>query len=515
MSHANPQLPVVALVGRPNVGKSTLFNRIAGRRVAIVLNTPGVTRDRRYLEVAWGRLHFQMVDTGGVDMEDTDELGIKVGQQSLRTLREAQVVILLTDARQGLTPADRDMVTQVRRAGLPVIHLLNKCDTETVAQQAVADSHMGFDHTIPLSAEHGRGLDELYDTLTALLPEAVETEPPAEEDEFGPDAADTDAAEADEFDADADTGADDLDDGDAHARPAITGPPRVAVVGRPNVGKSTLINRLLGEDRLVVSDIPGTTRDAIDTELTWQGRPYLFIDTAGIRRRGRIEKGVERASIQRAMEALEHAEVAVLLMDATEGATVQDTRIAGLILDSRRACVLGINKWDLWRDNEEARRRIIEELERHFPFLAHAPTVYLSGQTGFHLNQLFAAIDTSVASYRRRIGTGELNREVERLFARRQPPVFRGRAIRIYYATQIGAAPPRFALFTSSPEGITEAYRRYLENGLREAFGFAGVPLSLAFRHRNKEKRAGQGRKKPATAAKRPARKDRRTSKKK
>ncbi|MDH5526449.1 MAG: ribosome biogenesis GTPase Der [Nitrospirota bacterium] len=452
MTSVDLKLPVVALVGRPNVGKSTLFNRIAGKRVAIVLDTPGVTRDRHYLEVEWGRMRFTLVDTGGVDLaEETGQLDHEVGEQSLKTLAEADVVLFITDAREGITPADREIADRLRKSGVAVAHLANKADSEAVSHDALGDSQIGFEPFIPVSAEHGRGLDELYDLLRERLPE---WETPPEETEQEPDTA-----------------------------------TRVAVVGRPNTGKSTLINRLLGEERLVVSNVPGTTRDAIDSEVTFKEQPYLFIDTAGIRRRGKITRGVERAMLTRTMEALKRAEVAVLLMDASEGVTEQDTKIAGLVLNSHRACVLGINKWDLHKGDDEARQGALSEISRHFPFLVHAPTVFLSGQTGFHLTQLFTAVDKVGAGFRLRIGTGELNRTIEGLIQRQAPPNHKHRAVRIYYATQVGAAPPRFVLFVNMPDGITDSYKRYLENGLREAFGFQGVPLHIAVRHRDKEKR--------------------------
>lgn len=464
-----PVLPLVAIVGRPNVGKSSLFNRLAGRRLAIVLGTPGVTRDRHYAEVEWGRLRFRLVDTGGVDPGEPGVLGREVGEQSLKTVDEARVVLLVTDAREGLLPADREVADALRRRGASVIHLVNKADTAAVAGGALEAAALGFDPTIPVSADHGLGLDELYDALAERLPQA-----------------DGEKSE---------------NEGEAPPAEGTAEPVRVAVVGRPNTGKSTLINRLLGEERLVVSDVPGTTRDAIDSMVRRGGAAYRFIDTAGVRRRGRIERGVERISVDRTMKAVERAEVAVLLMDAAEGVTDQDTKIAGLVLQAERGCVLAVNKWDLHKGEEDARKRFGLEIERHFPFLAHAPVVYMAGATGYHLPQLFAAIDLVAEGFRRRVATGPLNREVERLVARQPPPLSGGRAVRIYYATQVGDGPPRFVLFTNRPKGLPDAYRRYLENGLREAFGFAGVPVVLAARAREQTPRKGMP--KPAGGAKR------------
>ena len=451
MSESQASLPVVAIVGRPNVGKSTLFNRLVGRRLAIVMDTPGVTRDRNYLAVEWGRLHFTLVDTGGVDPADLDALGQDVGTQSLKTLPEADVVLFMTDAREGVSPVDQEVADALRRHGARVLHLVNKADTETLFQTALEASALGFETVIPVSAEHSRGLDDLYDELARRLP--LSEEPFAEKVE--------------------------------EEDPTI----RVAVVGRPNVGKSTLVNRLLGEDRLVVSNIPGTTRDAIDSEMTVDGTTYLFIDTAGIRRRGRIEKGVERASIGRTMEAVARAEVAVLLMDAEEGVTEPDTKIAGQILKAMRGCVLVINKWDTQKGDEEARARQLHEMNRLFPFLSHAPVVFLSGLSGYRVQQLFPAINLVAEAFRRRIGTGELNRAIEELVARQPPPMSGRRPVRIYYATQVGAAPPRIVLFTNKPEGLQAGYLRYLENGLRKAFDFTGTPVIIQLRHRDKEKR--------------------------
>lgn len=455
MPKTSPQhpdrLPLIAIVGRPNVGKSTLFNRLAGRRVAIVMDTPGVTRDRHYRDVTWDRLRFTLVDTGGVDPQQSDPLKKDVGDQSLITLEEADLVLFMTDARDGLTPADQELAVIIRKSRLPVIHLVNKADSDTLEQEAFSASSLGFDPVIPLSAEHSRGLDLLYDELEFHLPEA----PPP----------------------------------DANELPEDTSMVNVAVVGRPNVGKSTLVNRLLGEERLVVSDIPGTTRDAIDSEVTFDGTPYLFIDTAGIRRRGRIDKGVERASVSRTMSALKRSEIAVLLMDATEGVTALDTKIAGQVIQARRGCVLAVNKWDTKKGNARALEAITSEMERQFPFLAHAPMVRISGKSGHNMGQLFTAINKVAAAYRRRIPTGELNRAIEQLVARQEPPRFRGRRVRVYYATQVQSAPPRIVLFTNQPEGLAAPYLRYLENGLRAGFDFTGTPLKLDVRHRDRDKR--------------------------
>ncbi|MBI5137170.1 MAG: ribosome biogenesis GTPase Der [Nitrospirae bacterium] len=452
------KLPVVAIVGRPNVGKSTLFNRLIGRRVAIVMDTPGVTRDRHYLELRWGRLHFTLVDTGGVDVVDADHMGRLVGDQALRILDEAAAVLFLTDARDGVTPADQEMAALLRRYRGPVIHLVNKADTEHLDHVAMEACALGLDTVIPISAEHSRGLDDLYDHLLAALgPSETAIEPEAGEE--------------------------------AEVEAEVEATIRVAVLGRPNVGKSTLINRLLGEDRLIVSDVPGTTRDAIDSLLTYQGRPYLFIDTAGIRRRGKIGRGVERASVGRTMQGLDRAEVAVLLLDATEGITEQDTKISGQIIQARRGCIIAFNKWDLHKGDDDTRARIKRELDRLFPFLTFAPTMFLSGLSGFNLSKLFPRIDAVAAAFRRRIPTAELNRTIEQLVARQEPPLHKNRRVRIYYATQAGVAPPRFVLFTNMPGGIQEPYLRYLENGLRAAYDFVGTPLAISVRHRSKEKR--------------------------
>jgi GTP-binding protein len=467
--------PIVAIVGRPNVGKSSLFNRVAGRRLAIVLGDPGVTRDRHYAAVTWGRLKFRLVDTGGVDLREPGVLGREVGEQSLKTVAEARVVLFVTDAREGLLPADREVADALRRRGAPVIHLVNKADTAEVAREAMEAAALGFDPTIPVSADHGLGLDDLYDALAARLPQSEpgpETEP----------------------------------EGEAEAE-APAEPVRVAVVGRPNTGKSTLINRLLGEERLVVSDVPGTTRDAIDSEVRWRGAAYLFIDTAGVRRRGRIARGVERISVDRTMKAVERAEVAVLLIDAAEGVTDQDTKIAGLILQAGRACVLAVNKWDLRQGEEDARKRFGHELARQFPFLAHAPVIYMSGATGYHLARLFAAVDQVAEGFRRRVATGPLNREIERLVARQEPPLSGGRPVRVYYATQVGDGPPRFVLFTNRPRGLSDSYLRYLENGLRDAFGLQGTPVLLSARARDQAARGGGAKPGGAKPVGRPGRK--------
>ncbi len=456
MSPSPTDPPVVAIVGRPNVGKSTLFNRLAGRRVAIVMDTPGVTRDRHYLPIRWDRLHLTLADTGGVDSDGQDKMDRMVGDQALRILSEAAVVLFITDARVGITPADEELAKYLRRYDGPVIHLVNKADTQHLDMVAMEACTLGFDPVVPISAEHSRGLDQLYD----ILLEHLGATPLPDEDEDD----DTNPADKDET-------------------------TRVAVMGRPNVGKSTLINRLLGEDRLVVSDVPGTTRDAIDSLLSYDGTPYLFIDTAGIRRRGKIGKGIERASIGRTMQGLERGEVAILLIDATEGITEQDTKIAGQIIRAQRGCIIGINKWDQHKGDDVARIHIKNELDRLFPFLSFAPTLFLSGLSGFNLSKLFPRIEAVSRAFRRRIPTGELNRTIERLVANQEPPLYRNRRVRIYYATQAHSAPPRIVLFTNMPDGLTPSYLRYLENGLREAYDFVGTPITVSVRHRTKAKR--------------------------
>lgn len=437
--------PLVAIVGRPNVGKSTLFNRMLGKRNAIVDDLPGVTRDRNYADASYRGRPFRLVDTGGLDPSSTDSMLALIRQQSQVAIAEADVLIFVMDGRAGLTPADEEIVTLLRRVKKPVFYAINKVDTPT-SEGLMSDFYrLGKDTLFPTSAEHGVGVDDLLEAVHPLLPQQ-----------------------------------------DAEAGPtAVT---RVAVVGRPNVGKSTLINTLLDEDRMVVSDVPGTTRDPIDTAVVYEGRQYILTDTAGIRRRGRIEHGeVEGFSVQRAMNAMGRSDVAVLLMDGVEGITEQDTKIAGLILKQGRACVLFINKWDLRAADPEARAKYELELRRRYRFLPWAPIVYGSAIKPKTVNHLFPQIDQVMAAFTHRVPTGALNKFLQEVMVVHPLPVRRGKpnkAVKSVFMTQVATKPPTFALFVGHPDDITKIYIRFLEKQIREKYGFPGAPVRILVRQK-------------------------------
>jgi GTP-binding protein len=434
-------VPIIAIVGRPNVGKSTLFNRLLGGRRAIVDDMPGVTRDRLYGEGEWRGRRFVLVDTGGFEPEGTGILA-QVRSQAQQAVAEADAILFLVDGREGLTPADTE-VARLLRMGKPgpILLVVNKVDE--VSQTALTSDfyQLGFDPVCPVSAEAGQGVGDLLDAVTALLPEA--------EDE---------AAEPG----------------------AVT----VAVVGRPNVGKSSLVNRILGAERVLVSPEPGTTRDAIDTRFTYRGHEYILVDTAGIRAKGRLGRSVERYSVSRALAAVRRADVALLLIDGVEGVTAQDTKVGGEAHEAGCACILVVNKWDCRAGQPDAADEFRLALQEHFKYLAYAPITFVSALTGLRVMSLFETIDAAAAERARRIPTAELNEVVQQAVTRRPPPVERGRPVRIRYATQTGIKPPTFVLFTTTPGKIHFSYMRYLENCIRQAYGFHGTPIRLAIRGR-------------------------------
>ena len=436
--------PVVAIVGRPNVGKSTLFNRILGRRNAIVDDVPGVTRDRNYADATYRGRPFRLVDTGGLDPTSTDTMLSLIRQQSRIAIAEANILICLMDGRIGLTPADEELVDLLRPVRKPVFYAVNKIDTPK-SDPLLADFYrFGEEALFPVSAEHGVGVDEMLEAIYPHLPPD-----PAEE--------------------------------------AVSEPCRVAVVGRPNVGKSSLINSILGEHRVVVSDVPGTTRDPIDTAVSYEGRPYVFTDTAGIRRRGRVDRGVESFSVSRAMTAMGRSDVAVLLLDGVEGITEQDTKIAGLILKQGRACVVFVNKWDLRAGDAAARRKYEADVRRRFRFLPWAPVLFGSAVKPGGADELFAQIDRVMAGFTYRVPTGALNKFIQEVVTVHPVPVRKGKptkAVRSVFMTQIAARPPTFAFFVGHPKDISASYVRFLENQIREKYGFVGAPIRMLVRQK-------------------------------
>ena len=457
--------PIVALVGRPNVGKSTLFNRITGRRLAVVHDRPGTTRDRLHASAEWTGVSFTVVDTGGIEvLPETVVAGRRPGPervlaqdsapfiplmrvQAEQAIREADAIVFVTDAASGLTAGDEEVADILRRSRCPVFLAANKADNERLRQAALEFYALGLGMVYPVSALHGTGVaDLLDDVVEALPPSTLEVE-------------------------------------DERVK--------LAIVGRPNVGKSSLLNKLLGEERAIVSPIPGTTRDAVDTYLEWQGTPVTLIDTAGIRRQGKIDRGVERYSVLRALRAIQRADVALLVIDGVEGVTAQDAHVAGLVLDEWASVVVLINKWDAVEKDSETMMEYTRWVRAVLRFLDYVPVVFISALTGQRVQRVVpTALDVNEARFRR-IPTGKLNRLVQDALDRHAPPSKRGRRLNIYYVSQPGVDPPTFVFHVNDPELVHFSYKRYLENQLREAHEFPGTPLRLIFRRRKRTVREG------------------------
>ncbi len=470
--------PLIALVGRPNVGKSTLFNRIAGRRVAIVEDLPGVTRDRNYAEVEWEGRPISIVDTGGFEPEPGEgasgpSLNALVQRQAQLAVDEASAVVLVVDGREGLTNVDEAVVSLLRRSGKPLAVAVNKVDTAGVeAEVPMAEFHrLGFDEVHAVSAEHGRGVGELVDSILARLPLSPEEEAAAAEE----------AAREAELDRELEDEPEELHEG----RAAPSGPIRLAIVGRPNVGKSTFVNALLGEERFVVSDVPGTTRDSIDTELSHAGKSFVVTDTAGIRRKRSVAQRVEAYSVVRAMRSIDDAEVVACLLDAGEAGVEQDARLLGIVAEKGRALVIVVNKWDLAEREGATQAWYRGELAKRLPFVAWAPMIFTSGKTGRGVSKVLDTAARLVEQYRARFPTPALNELLERVQESHPAPLARGRSVKMYYVAQVAYAPPTFVVQCSRPESMSESYRRFVENRFREAFGLE-VPLRIVYKARRR-----------------------------
>jgi GTP-binding protein len=440
--------PIVAIVGRPNVGKSTLFNRLVRARVAIVHDEPGVTRDRKYADTSAFGKPFAVVDTGGFDPEDEDPMKAGIARQVEAAVAEADAIIFVTDATLPLQHADRAAVTLLRKSGKPVFYAANKADSPSVDADAFELYRLGVETVYPVSALHGRGFGELEAALVEALPE-VETE--------------------------------DLEDEAA--------PPRIALIGRPNAGKSSLLNRILGEDRTLVDSRPGTTRDAIDALLERDGKRYVFIDTAGIRRKGKVAKegsAVESLSVLAAIRSIERSHVVIMLCDASEGVAEQDAKILGLAEERGRAMIVVLNKMDLLSRTDAGKAE--ENARDKLTFAPYVPVVRLSAKTGRGVGELMATVDRVHGDFLKRVGTGELNRFFEAVLEQRPPPTQGGRAPRLYYVTQASVAPPTFVAMTNAPDSIHFSYRRFVINQLRKQFGFEGVPIRVHYKERRRSK---------------------------
>ena len=440
----------IAIVGRPNVGKSTLFNRLVGARRALVDDQPGVTRDRQEGEGRLGDLSFRVIDTAGLESAAPESLAGKMQAQTATAVAQADAILFLVDARAGATPADRTFADLVRKSGKPAILVANKSEGRAGEAGALESYALGLGDPVAISAEHGEGLADLYDALRAALPQAT-----AEADEADEDAAPAEAAEK---------------------------PIRIAVVGRPNTGKSTLINRLLGEERLVTGPEAGITRDAIAVDLDWQGRRVRVHDTAGLRRRSRVEEKLEKLSIADTLNAIRFAEVVIVLIDAQTPFEEQDVRIADLIEREGRAVVIGFNKVDLVERESGTRQRLRELVDRVLPQIKGAPVVAISARSGEGLDHLMKSVVDAHAVWNRRVPTAALNRFLAQASEAHPPPAIRGRRIRLDYMTQPKSRPPTFVLFSSRAAALPETYRRYLINGLREAFALPGTPIRLTLR---------------------------------
>lgn len=439
--------PVVAVVGRPNVGKSTLFNALAGGMISIVKDTPGVTRDRIYADVSWLDRDFTMIDTGGIEPDSKDIILSQMWEQAQIAIDTADVIIFITDVRQGLTDADSKVADMLRRSAKPVVLVVNKVDSfEKFMPDVYEFYNLGIGDPIPISAASRLGLGDMLDVVISHFPEGAGTE---EEDER----------------------------------------PRIAIVGKPNVGKSSILNKLAGENRAIVSDIAGTTRDAIDSVVKYDGREYVLIDTAGLRRKSKIKEELERYSIIRAVTAVERADVVLMVIDAVEGATEQDAKIAGIAHERGKGVIIVVNKWDAIEKTDKTMREYENQIRQILSFMPYAEIMYVSALTGQRLTKLYDRIDMVIANQTLRVATGVLNEILTEAVAMQQPPSDKGKRLKLYYMTQVAVKPPTFVIFVNDRELMHFSYTRYLENKIREAFGFRGTALKFYIRERKEKGR--------------------------
>lgn len=438
--------PIVAIVGRPNVGKSTLFNIFANSRISIVEDTPGVTRDRLYADTEWLDNEFMMVDTGGIEIMNTDKIAVSIRQQAQIAIAEADVILFVCDARAGITHEDAEVAKMLRQSKKPIVLAINKADSPKQEMEIFEFYNLGIGEPIPVSAANHLGLGDLLDAVVEKFPETSAYGEDGNEDEI-----------------------------------------KVALIGRPNVGKSSIFNTLVGEERSIVSDVAGTTRDAIDTPVIREGQKFLFIDTAGMRRKARIDEPIEKYSIIRSLRAVDRSDVVLIVIDAIDDVTEQDKKIAGYAHEAGKGIVLVVNKWDLYDKDNTSTLRYTENLRRELVFMQYAPVVFVSAMTKQRIHRLPEVIHYVAEQNAMRISTSVLNQVVEDAIAINPPPTEKGQRLKILYATQVKIKPPTFVIFVNEPEIMHFSYQRYLENKLREAFGFEGTPLQMIIRGKNEE----------------------------
>lgn len=438
--------PIVAIVGRPNVGKSTLFNIFANSRISIVEDTPGVTRDRLYADTEWLDNEFMMVDTGGIEIMNTDKIAVSIRQQAQIAIAEADVILFVCDARAGITHEDAEVAKMLRQSKKPIVLAINKADSPKQEMEIFEFYNLGIGEPIPVSAANHLGLGDLLDAVVEKFPETSAYGEDGNEDEI-----------------------------------------KVALIGRPNVGKSSIFNTLVGEERSIVSDVAGTTRDAIDTPVIREGQKFLFIDTAGMRRKARIDEPIEKYSIIRSLRAVDRSDVVLMVIDVIDGVTEQDKKIAGYAHEAGKGIVLVVNKWDLYDKDNTSTLRYTENLRRELVFMQYAPVVFVSAMTKQRIHRLPEVIHYVAEQNAMRISTSVLNQVVEDAIAINPPPTEKGQRLKILYATQVKIKPPTFVIFVNEPEIMHFSYQRYLENKLREAFGFEGTPLQMIIRGKNEE----------------------------
>ena len=439
--------PIVAVVGRPNVGKSTLFNALAGENISIVKDTPGITRDRIYADITWLNHSFTLIDTGGIEPDSKDIILSQMREQAQIAIDTADVIMFMVDVKQGMVDADSKVADMLRRSHKPIVLVVNKVDS---FEKFMADTYefynLGIGDPHPISAANRLGMGDLLDEVISHFPDCESTD--EEDDRI-----------------------------------------RVAIVGKPNVGKSSIINKLLGENRLIVSDIAGTTRDAVDTEVSYQGRDYVFIDTAGLRRKNKIKEELEHYMIVRTVSAVERADVVVMVIDASEGVTEQDAKIAGIAHDRGKAVIIAVNKWDAVEKDDKTIYKVTEKVRNTLSFMQYAEIIFISAKTGQRLPKLYETIDMVSENHALRVATGVLNEIMTEAVALQQPPSDKGKRLRLYYITQVSVKPPTFVIFVNDKELMHFSYTRYIENRIREAFGFKGTPLRFIIRERKGEEK--------------------------